>query len=198
MDYRVDDYQVWLASRPTLVEDRNHPNHWFNRAADLKASAGAVWFSMGPDNAAISEALGYAPGNCMRTACKPIYFMLCGLALELIMKAVLAQRGFTPDQFKGHKFETLHQKLGLPLKRDIAKLMAFYEASLVWAGRYPIPIDATDEKLMSFYNLANEILTKPTDLGPSGIKFRVGTDELTNWTQFSKLWGSYATLFKTA
>lgn len=193
-----DEYGGWLASRPTLVEDRNHPNHWFNRAADLKASAGAVWHSMGSDNAAISETLGYPHGHCMRTACKPIYFMLCGLSLELIIKAVLAQRGLSPDQFKGHKFETLHQKLGLPLKRERAKLMAFYESSLVWAGRYPTPIDATDEKLLNFYSLASEILTKPTELGPPSMKFRIGSDDLTNWTQFSALWASYAALFKAA
>lgn len=61
-----DEYEGWLASRPTLVEDRSHPNHWRNRAADLKASAGALWHAMGAQDAAIAEELGYAPGYRMK------------------------------------------------------------------------------------------------------------------------------------
>ena len=193
-----DDYEGWLASRPTLVEDRSHPNHWRNRAADLKASAGALWHSMGAQDAAIAAELGYAPGYRMSVACWPVYHMLCGLSLELIMKAVLAQRGLAPDEFKGHKFANLHRLLDLPLNKENAKLMAFYQDALVWAGRYPTPLDATDEKLMSHYELASDILTKPIEMGQPGLlKFKVSSGA-TDWEQFTALWGSYAALFSEA
>jgi hypothetical protein len=193
-----DDYDGWLVSRPTLVQDRNHPNHWRNRAADLKASAGALWHSMGAQDSTIATELGYAPGYRMSVACWPVYHMLCGLSLELTMKAVLAQRGPTPADFKGHKFANLHQQLRLPLSKDKRKLLQFYEDSLVWAGRYPTPLDATDEKLLKHYELASEVLTKPVELSQSGVlRFKVSSGA-TDWEHFVKLWDNYALLFNEA
>lgn len=190
-----DDYIQFIADRPTLTENRNHPNHWRNRAADLKASAGALWHSMGSQDSAIASELGYAPGYRMAVACWPVYHMLCGLSLELIMKAVLAQRGFSPTEFKGHKFENLHQLLGVPLKKDRAKLMAFSEASLVWAGRYPTPLYTDDEKLLTYYDLASDVLTKPIDLGSTSVLNFKTSSGATDWEHFLKLWNSYAILF---
>lgn len=190
-----DEYQGWLADRPTLTEDRNHPNHWRNRASDLKASAGALWHAMGSQDSTIASELGYAPDYSMGIACWPVYHMLCGLSLELIMKAILAQRGLSPIEFKGHKFENLHRLLGMPLKKDRLKLLAFYEASLVWAARYPTPLDANDEKLLSYYKLASDVLTKPTRGGPPGVlKLKISSG-VTDWAHFVKLWDGYAAFF---
>lgn len=190
------DYQGWLASRPTLAEDRSHPNHWHNRAADLHASAGALWHAMGSQDVAIASELGYAPGFRMGVACWPVYHMLCGLSLELIMKAVLAQRGLSPAQFKGHSFKKLHQLLDCPMDATRTRLMAFYEASLLWAGRYPTPLDATDDKLLGYYALANEILTKPIQMGEPGVlNFKISSGA-TDWNQYTDLWREYSDLFQ--
>lgn len=192
-----DDFQDWFASRPTLVEDRSHPNHWRNRAADLKASAGALWHAMGSQDAAIAQELGYAEGYRMGVACWPVYHMLCGLSLEVIIKAVLVRRGTDPTKIETHSFVKLHDALGLTMDGERAKLMAFYEASLVWAARYPTPRNASDDKLLSYYDLAAEVLTKPVDLGTSGIlKFRASNDA-TDWKHFSELWHSYEALFES-
>lgn len=56
-----DEYEGWLASRPTLTKDRGHPNHWRNRAADLRASAGALWHAMDSQDATMAAELRYAP-----------------------------------------------------------------------------------------------------------------------------------------
>ncbi len=134
-----DDYEGWRARRPTLVEDRNHPNHWLNRAADLKASAGALWHAMGSHDAAIAQELGYGAGYSMSVACWPVYHMLCGLSLELIMKAVLVQRATPQKQVEIHVLNRLHSLLGFDLDDERKQLLDFYEASVVWAGRYPTP-----------------------------------------------------------
>lgn len=66
------DADVWLASRPTLTEDRSHPNHWYNRAADLRASAGAIWYSMSAQNKeAVSEELGFGSGHSIGCPNRP-------------------------------------------------------------------------------------------------------------------------------
>jgi len=190
-----DDYEGWLASRPTLVEDRSHPNHWLNRAADLKASAGALWHAMGSQDTAIAQELGYGAGYSMKVACWPVYHMLCGLSLELIMKAVLVQRATPQKQVEIHFLHKLHLLLGLNLDDERKQLLDFYEASVVWAGRYPTPRNPTDEKLLSHYDLESKVLTKPKLMdSPGTLKFRESSDT-TDWRQFSKLWVEYANLF---
>jgi len=47
-----ENYEGRLESRPSLTEDQSHPNHWRNRPADLKASAGALWHAMGSQDTA--------------------------------------------------------------------------------------------------------------------------------------------------
>ncbi|MBV7527266.1 hypothetical protein KW834_22915 [Pseudomonas sp. PDM29] len=111
------------------------------------------------------------------------------------MKAVLAQRGMTPAQFKGHSFRKLHQLLDRHMDAARANLMAFYEASLLWVGRYPTPLDATDDKLLSCYEFANDILTKPIQVGgPSVLKFRVSSGA-TDLEKYTKLWHEHSDLF---
>lgn len=190
-----DDYEGWLASRPTLVEDRSHPNHWLNRASDLLASAGVLWHSMGPQDAAIAQALGYGSGYSMKVACWPVYHMLCGLSLELIMKAVLVQRATPQRDVETHILHRLHRMLGLELHEERKQILDFYEASVMWAGRYPTPRNPTDEKLLRHYDLQSKILTKPAPIGTLGtLKVRVSSNT-TDWDQFSGLWGEYAALF---
>ena len=151
---------------------------------------------MGSQDVAIASELGYAPGFRMGVACWPVYHMLCGLSLELIMKAVLAQRGLSPAQFKGHSFKKLHQLLDCPMDATRTRLMAFYEASLLWAGRYPTPLDATDDKLLGYYALANEILTKPIQMGEPGVLNLKISSGATDWNQYTDLWREYSDLFQ--
>lgn len=189
------DAEAWLASRPSLTEMKSHPNHWFNRSSDLHASAGAVWHSMGDDSARIAEELKLGSNFDMGIACYHVYHMLCGLALEVMIKAVLIQRKTDPKDFKTHSFEKLNLALGLPVDEQGTKLLKFYEGMLVWAARYPTPNSVTDEKLESFYTLANAVLT--TDGPPlegTTLRFSVSSGA-TDWEAFSALWQSYANLF---
>lgn len=192
-----DDYEGWLANRPSLTEDRSHPNHWRNRAADLKASAGAVWHSMGSQDSFIAEELGYAPGYRMGVACWSVYHMLCGLSLEVIIKAVLIRRGTPPQKIETHSFMKLHDFLGVEMDDERKRLMAFYEAALVWSGRYPTPRNASDDKLLRYYELADEVLMTPLPMGEkSTIQFKVASGS-TDWQHYSALWSSYAGLFES-
>lgn len=132
----------------TLTEDRKHPNHWYNRASDLHASAGALWHAMDDGEGEIAAELGLPSGFNMYTACHPVYYMLCGLALEVIMKAVLVQRGVPEKKYETHEFSRLTALLGVSPTKEEQALLRFYEASLVWAGRYPTPKRATDAELL--------------------------------------------------
>lgn len=93
-------------------------------------------------------------------------------------------------------FVKLHDFLGVEMDEERKRLMAFYEAALVWSGPYPTPRNASDDKLLSYYELANEVLMTPLPLGErTTIQFKVASGA-TDWQCYSALWHSYADLFE--
>jgi hypothetical protein len=59
------DIEEGQKNRPALAEERNHPNHWYNRASELHASAGALWYVMKLKNTEVVESLGLSSGFSM-------------------------------------------------------------------------------------------------------------------------------------
>ncbi|MGF6481656.1 hypothetical protein [Paraburkholderia sp. JPY419] len=184
-------------ARPTLTDERNHPNHWYNRGADLHASAGALWYAMKYDaEQDIAENLGFRGGFRMDVACYPVYHMLCGLALEVIMKAVLIQRGHAIP--KTHRLTRLSDLLGLTGSDEEHALLRFYEQAISWAGRYPVPLNCSDDLLRGYSSLVRDALTMPVRaIGASGPEIRRGNGA-TRWERFSPMWHEIAALFKHA
>lgn len=61
---------------------------WYNKSCDLRASSDALWLSMKNELfETISSELNLGEGRSANIW--PVYFMLCGLSLELIYKAIL-------------------------------------------------------------------------------------------------------------
>lgn len=139
MDISDDDYQAfleWRERRPTLTEERNHQNHWFNRAQDLHAAAGAVWYAMDAVNdGKVAQELGLGHGFSMGIACGSVYHMFCGQSLKVIMKAVLVSRDQNPPQT--HNLNDLADLLNAKRSKEEKRLLAFYEESVWWAGALP-------------------------------------------------------------
>jgi len=196
-DYAYEDFDagVRVRNRPTLTEDRSHPNHWRNRSADLRASAGAIWYAMKNDKA-VADSLGYTDGFSMGVACRPVYHLTCGLALELIMKAVLVQRQTPLKKIQTHHFGKLHGLLGLDQDESRMKLLLFYQHALVWSGRYPVPINPSDDDLKQYYQLENDVLTVSSPLSPGSILKVSQSSGATDWEPFCRLYDSYDTLFQ--
>jgi len=133
-------------------------------------------------------------GFSVAVACLPVYHMLCGLALELIMKAVLVQRK-SDQNIKTHNLNRLANLLNTHPDKKTKDLLSFYEDSLVWAGRYPMPNNCTDEKIISHWELASHVLTSEVDIGSIGtLKLRRENDP-DSWENFCALWKKYADLF---
>ncbi len=189
------DFDAWRAARPTLTEERNHPNHWFNRAADLRASAGALWYAIENDSKErIAEQLGFSSGYSMNVACYSVYHMMCGLALEVILKAVLVQRDRSFP--KTHSLRTLVNEVGLSKTEGELAMFDFYEHSVLWAGRYPVPLRCTDDKLREYWSLAGDILSSPVKLSPSSrLQLRTSSGA-TDWENFSSMWLEIAAMFQ--
>ena len=182
------------APRMSLVEDRSHENLWLHRASDLHASAGAVWLSMaegrGKDSA---KALGLREGFDMMLACFPVYHMLCGLSLEVVMKAALVSLRQKPPEH--HDLNLLAHLLGVKRNPAQKKILNFYQHSVVWAGRYPVPKNATDDDLAEYYEMSNSILFKGKTAVKGTIIKTYSRTGATDWERFDALYRSYSALF---
>lgn len=178
---------------PSLTEERSHPNHWYNKAADLRAAAGAIWHAMETDvEGKVAQSLGLPRGYSMGIACWHVYHMLCGLALEVIMKAIMAQRGLKVPAT--HNLSNLAGMLKIKLSSHERNLLKFYSSTLIWAGRYPTPKECSDDALRAFYDEANSVLRKPLKKVGS-LTITVGTDA-TDWGNFHPLWLRLANEFE--
>ncbi|MGY0115385.1 hypothetical protein ACWYXD_10805 [Enterobacter roggenkampii] len=178
------DYDEWKRNQPTLTEEKNHPNHWFNRASDIRASAHVLWLVM--ESKKIQQDLGYGGGFSLGVACHPVYIMLCGLALELIMKAVIAQKNIKVK--KTHDLNLLAKDLGMPLDAKQKVLFRYYKDYIEWSGRYPVPLSGKDEDLKAFWALSNAVtMTPSTKFKGSELKF-FESNGATDWINFNKLW----------
>jgi hypothetical protein len=157
--------------------------YWYNKASDLHGAAGALWSSMlRPDGDAVAEGLGFPQGFKFGIACHPVYHMLCGMALELLLKAILVARGEEPKAI--HNLVALTESAGIPLTNTQAGLLRILSESIIWAGRYPVP--KQEQHYHQFVQLHYDHLYDPVPTD-SKIKLRRPNGNL-DWTSFSELW----------
>lgn len=177
----------------SLTEEKSHPNHWYNRAADLHASAGSIWYGMHFDREQnIAKSLGLGDGFSLSIACQPVYHMLCGLSLEVILKAILAQRNQNIPEI--HDLNDLAARVGIKRSPQEKNLLKYYTSAVVWAGRYPTPKNCSDQSLLNFYDDARKALFKPgKKLG--NLQFLTHNDA-TDWENFHVLWLRISSEFK--
>lgn len=117
---------------------------WLCKAAELTKSASLLWAQFLDDRHAFQEG---------RKLEEPfmggVALMLYGLAIENLLKAGLAARGFAQSSsgnfsLKSHLLIELSGQLGLSLSKDEVECLERLEHFIAWAGRYPIPLLAQD------------------------------------------------------
>lgn len=126
--------------------------------------------------------------------------MLCGLSLELILKAVKVKKGTEPPQ--RHCLNELASDLGIKKTPHETKLLRFYEESILWAGKYPLPISRLcgDDDLKRYWTLTGDVLTTPISPPPTDSKilqFRESSGA-TDWEKYDLLWRKYSSMFTSA
>ena len=113
------------------MDDFHHPFerrkrqsiYWHNKASDLRGSAGVLWAAMNdPKASETAQRLGLSPGFSFSIACWPVYQMLCGMALELLLKATLVAKGVEPKPT--HDLGTLGRDAGIPFTNRQRALMS--------------------------------------------------------------------------
>ncbi|MEB2182188.1 hypothetical protein MUG10_02140 [Xanthomonas prunicola] len=172
-----------------LIEDRNHENHWFAQAAGLRAAAACLWLSIREHPEEVRQLLGEPVGFSTPLAARPSYHLLCGLALEVLLKAVLVSRGEKAPTI--HDCVELCKKVGLVASSSETELLQFYSSTVVWAAKYPTALKGFPEMISYWENAAN-VLTNSEDVTSSTWIKRVGPSGRTDWAAFDELYSKIA------
>jgi HEPN domain-containing protein len=140
--------------------------YWYNKASDLRGAAGLVWAGIEDRlNPKTAVKLGLGKGFDFGVACWPVYLMLCGLALELLIKAAIVAKEETPKRH--HRLGELWEDSGLRPTAKQRALLKILSESTYWAGRYPVP--TTEADYDAYSNLIWEELWKPASTNSIGV-----------------------------
>ncbi|RMT93195.1 hypothetical protein ALP39_00948 [Pseudomonas marginalis pv. marginalis] len=165
------------------------PAYWFNKSADMRASAGAIHYSISHSDA-VTEWLDYPKGYSMSVASHDVFVMLCGLSMELIYKAILVSKAIKFD--KVHKLNPLRKLAEVDVSELQEGILDLYTHAIYWVGKYPVPLK--NEFNTDFMSLVNEHLFE--NVPGMSINLKRGNG-LMSWDTFDTLWRSAEQVYRT-
>ena len=167
------------------------PLCWYNKSSDLRASAGALWMSMRNENSdIIVKELGLGTQFSMPIAVWHVYIMLCGMALELLYKAICVAKG---KKIKiTHDLVKLADMAGVNINDKSKAVLSLLTESIIWEGKYPVPTDSHKESFFTANNLYNDIMYLKVQ--SNSCEDQKPTDSL-NWYHFNKIWLDASKIF---
>lgn len=119
-------------------KNRQSPLWWYAKASELHASAAVIWhFGVAnevPDST--KKELGFPASFSIAVGCWPVFPLLCGLAIETLLKGIIALSG---KKHFGHDLVVLAGNAQLKLDEPLKKTLRFLSQEVNWAGRYPTP-----------------------------------------------------------
>ncbi len=114
----------------------------------MHASAGALWVAMSGNDEQYQEKLSLGSGFSMGVACWPVYTMLFGMSIELILKAIIVESGknfvFTNDLVDCAK------NADFPLTDEEKNILHLLTECITWDGRYPVTDDKQKQHLETY------------------------------------------------
>lgn len=159
------------------------PMYWHNKADNLHASAAILWASYDDKfKKEISSFLNCSKEYDIKISTFPVYVMLCGLALELSLKSILA---FKKNVTSGHKLDSLIMKCEIPVNENEIGILKIYSEYVFWVGKYPIPLNS--EAFEKFSSLNKKYASKEENLGNSKFKVIKGIP-IFEWENFNNLY----------
>lgn len=167
--------------------------YWFNKSSDLRGAAAAVWVSMDADvGKLVVERAQLGEGFSVNAAVYPVYAMLCGMALELIFKAITVQRGGKINQSTHDLSEHLNPT-GIKYAPKQVQLLRILSHSITWNGRYPVP--KKEGAMDDFQKLVRTNLCERVAITSSGKFTALRANGALDWESFSEIWGKACSLY---
>lgn len=177
-----------MSDAESLFERRRKaPLWWRNLSADLRAGAAAIDSCQDGDAAgAVVKDYELGAGFEMSIATSGVRWMLAGMSLELMFKAVLVVREKEPPSI--HDLRKLAQQANLTLSAEQNALLDILTHSIVWEGRYPVP--KTEERMEELEDLVMKNLYTRS---PVGIHT---PNHALSWEAFNAIWLVGAAAFR--
>lgn len=177
------------------IRKNEHPNYWFNKSSDLRASAGAIWYSIeNTKECRIRDSLSLGEGFDMAIACWPVYKMVFGMSFELMFKAIARASGLEFDP--SHDLLKLANEAQVTLVDQDSKVLSVLTEAVIWDGRYPIPKDNKRKKgkdiLQTHYENSSKVLLD--DIPHGEIKLKRANLVL-NWESLDQIWCKLSAVF---
>jgi hypothetical protein len=137
------------------------PHAWLMEATQLKRAADLV----GQELAKKLAVSPYGRPRYEDIVLFKSYMLLSGLALENLAKGIIVGRNpgvVTPDTFnlKGHNLLQLAQQAALPFSDAERDILDRLTAFVVWAGKYPIHLQATKNVHPPFMHTDLELIDR--------------------------------------
>lgn len=161
----------------SFSDEQRISTYWWNKSEDLRNAAALIWLAIdSPKPNTVGE-------TTIRTPSRSIYFMLCGMSLEAILKAILIEKNQMPP--KTHDLKRLADLAGVSYDAHEKDLLEILSSAVIWDGRYPVPLaqDAWD-RLM---NLHNEKLCDRKKLSENSKFVVLSRNNELNWDRFADL-----------
>lgn len=153
----------------------NLSNYWWNRAETLHSSAIHLY-----------ERHGH-PIN-LNDPC----FLLAGLSLEVVAKAILVKQHqkFDEQKFSHHIISKILETIGIQLSESQLATVRFFEESVIWLSKYPEP------KLQQIAN--QKILKLQMVVGGPGILGKATKGDPGKWPtkeNYISIWQAIASVY---
>ena len=149
-------------------------------------SAAALWVCRDSElsqRVATEAALG--SGFSLGIATPPVYRMLCGMAVELVLKAIVVESGGTVNM-KGHDLVAPWQQASLPLSNDEKMLLVILSHDITWAGRYPTP--KKEGQFDEYLDTCDEALYDREPIAAGSSLSISRPNHALDWAGFQSLW----------
>ncbi len=158
------------------------PQYWYNKASDLRASAGAVWYCNKHDlSQDISKELGISWGLSSL-----VFPMLCGLALELMYKAICVKKH--KEFCNTHNLENLANIAGVDIPKDMLPRLKLFTESIIWDAKYPVPTDKQRQVFDGMGDLRRKATLTLVKTSGSLKIYRTNGEQA--WATFEAFWES--------
>lgn len=174
-------------SSPSLSDRRQRKSiYWYNKSSDLIGSAAALWTCRDAElSSRIVTETGLGDSFSLGMATPPVYKMLCGMAIELVLKAIVVEGGGVVNT-KGHDLLGHWRSTSLPLAPAEEPLLRVLSHAVVWAGRYPTP--KKNEDMDAYHEVVDEALYDRVPLAAGSSACILRPNHALNWEGFSALW----------
>ena len=163
---------------------RENSTYWGNKANDLYIASEVLWkcIIVGPGEE-IKTKLGMEGSGRLDVALPSVFRMLCGMAMELLLKTIIVAKGGEPKAT--HHLDELAVEAGVIFTPQQVGLLKILSRSVIWGGKYPIP--KREQEWNELVNLERELLFKRGSLGDTGLTVYSRNDAL-EWESFNELW----------